>query len=266
MDSQVTEGQENEEISSLSDFAVLCRIKAQMKVLEKAFTDHKIPYQKIGTESLFANEPVKSIIEILKYLQNPEQTFMYNKLLKIINTYDLEYFKEISNESVLGIIPKIIDRCFSQDKEKVEIQQFMKFSSSFKNLQNMLKSISLGTEIDTFQHELEKVALMTLHAAKGLEFQCVFIVGCEDGLIPYSLFETQRSNVEEEKRLLYVGMTRAKKFLYLTHSKKRFLLGKEYKLKKSQFLNRIEKELLEFSKTVYKRKEKKDDLQMRLFE
>ena len=113
---------------------------------------------------------------------------------------------------------------------------------------------------------LEKVSLMTLHAAKGLEFQCVFIVGCEDGLLPYSLFETQKSDIEEERRLLYVGMTRAKKYLFLTHARKRFVMGKTYKLGRSPFLNRIEKELIEFSKSEYKKKKEKDDLQIRLFE
>ena len=85
---------------------------------------------------------------------------------------------------------------------------------------------------------------MTLHAAKGLEFRCVFIVGCEDGLLPYSLFE-RRSDREEERRLLYVGMTRAKKYLFLSHAGKRFLLGREYRLNRSPFLDRIEEELLE---------------------
>ncbi len=134
------------------------------------------------------------------------------------------------------------------------------------NINEFLKNISLGTEIDTFQPELEKVVLMTLHAAKGLEFQCVFIVGCEDGLLPYSLFASQKTSIEEERRLLYVGMTRAKKYLYLTHAKKRFIMGKEYKQVRSPFLNRIEKELIEFSKSEYKKKKEKDDLQIRLFE
>ena len=265
MDSQVTEGQENEEISSLSDFAVLCRIKAQMKFLEKAFIDHKIPYQKIGTESLFSNDPVKTIIEILKFIQNPEQTFLRDKLSNNLKIKELDYFREISNKPVSEIVHKIIERYFSEHKEKEEIQKLINFASNYNNLQNLLKNISLGTEIDTFQPELEKVTLMTLHAAKGLEFQCVFIVGCEDGLLPYSLFESQKSDLEEERRLLYVGMTRAKKFLYLTNAKKRFLMGKEYRQTRSPFLDRIEKEMIEFSRSEYKRKEKKDDLQMKLF-
>jgi len=86
---------------------------------------------------------------------------------------------------------------------------------------------------------------MTLHASKGLEFDAVFIPGCEQGLLPYALFANQQSDIAEEQRLLYVGMTRAKKRLFLSHADSRFLLGKEYNLPRSPFLDRIEQELLE---------------------
>ena len=172
---------------------------------------------------------------------------------------------KISAESLKDIIQSIIEKCFEKENEKEEIKELLAFSENYGiNINEFLKNISLGTEIDTFQPELEKVTLMTLHAAKGLEFQCVFIVGCEDGLLPYSLFDV--SDVEEEKRLLYVGMTRAKKYLFLTHARKRFIMGKEYKPARSPFLDRIEKELIEFSKSEYKKKKEKDDLQIRLFE
>ena len=266
MDSRITEGNEEVEIKSLSDFVVLCRIKSQMKVLEKAFKDHSIPYQKIGTETLFNKEPVKSIIEIISFLRNPEQTFLKEKLSKKLKISDFEILKtKFSVESVKYIIQFIIEKCFPKESDKEEIKELIAFSENYgSNVKEFLKSISLGTEIDTFQPELEKVTLTTLHAAKGLEFQCVFIVGCEDGLLPYSLFDV--SDIEEEKRLLYVGMTRAKKYLYLAHARNRFVMGKTYKLERSPFINRIEKELMEFSKSEYKKKKVKDDLQIRLFE
>jgi len=124
----------------------------------------------------------------------------------------------------------------------------------------------LGTGVDTFNPNTEKVALMTLHSAKGLEFKCVFIVGCENGLLPYSLFENQTTDLDEEKRLFYVGMTRTKRFLFLSYAKKRFLLGKQYCLGKSPYLNIIENELVELSKTDYKIKPEARDAQMKLFE
>jgi superfamily I DNA/RNA helicase len=272
IDSQITEGNEDAEIKSLSDFVVLCRIKNQMKVLEKAFKDHSIPYQKVGTESLFNQEPIKSIIEVINFLRNPDQTYLKKKLYKKIKNIDFKKLKsKISNESVKEEVIEITDNYFKEEKDKEEIKKLIAFAGNFGNkTDEFLKNIALGTEVDVFQQNLEKASLMTLHAAKGLEFQCVFIVGCEDGLLPYSLFESQVSDYDEEKRLLYVGMTRSKKFLFLTHAKRRFIMGKEYRLERSSFLNRIEKKLIEYSKSEYKKKEKKekekDDLQLELFE
>jgi len=105
---------------------------------------------------------------------------------------------------------------------------------------------------------------MTLHASKGLEFKCVFIVGCEDGLLPYSIFPDQKSDPEEERRLLYVGMTRAVKQVWLTHAKRRFLMGQNLRLNRSRFLNIIEKELFEISKGERK-KQPPPDSQLELF-
>jgi superfamily I DNA/RNA helicase len=90
-------------------------------------------------------------------------------------------------------------------------------------------------------------------------------VGCEDGLLPYSLFQGQSSDVEEERRLLYVGMTRAKKFLFLCHADRRFLMGREYRLKRSMFLDRIERKLIEWSQQERKM-EDKGPVQRKLFD
>jgi superfamily I DNA/RNA helicase len=132
--------------------------------------------------------------------------------------------------------------------------------------ETFLEFASLGTAVDTYRPDLENVTLMTLHAAKGLEFRCVFIVGCEEGLLPYSLFQQRESDREEERRLLYVGMTRAQKFLFLSHAEKRLIAGREYHLKRSSFLDSIEKELIEFSHQKFKKKEHQEPIQRSLFE
>jgi superfamily I DNA/RNA helicase len=106
---------------------------------------------------------------------------------------------------------------------------------------------------------------MTLHAAKGLEFRSVFITGCEEGLIPYSLFHEQVSDPDEERRLLYVGMTRARNYLFLTHAARRFIFGREYRLRRSSFLESIQEELFELSKSDYRKRVKKVDIQPGLF-
>lgn len=80
LDSQVAEGTEESDINSLSNFAVLCRIKEQMKVLEKAFNDHSIPFQTVSGASFLKQDPVKSVIDILKLAINPENSFLKEKL------------------------------------------------------------------------------------------------------------------------------------------------------------------------------------------
>jgi len=89
------------------------------------------------------------------------------------------------------------------------------------------------------------VNLMTLHAAKGLEFPVVFISGCEEGLFPHSRSALSPSGIEEERRLCYVGITRAKNYLYFTFTQKRNLYGSTQVNPPSRFLNDIPEELIE---------------------
>lgn len=271
MDSKIADGIEDSEIKSLSEFVVLCRINRQIKDLEKAFNDHSIPYQTIGDTPFFREEPVKSIIDMLKLAINPENSLLKDKLIekKIVSYKELKKLKDLNiNKSVKDVLVTIINTYFSKKKLENETQfkNLLDLADDFGNdLEKFLQFAVLGTGVNTYKPNVESVTLMTLHSAKGLEFKCVFIVGCEDGLIPYSLFKNQKSDPEEERRLLYVGMTRAERFLFLSHAKKRFILGREYHLKRSPFLNNIEKGLIELSKTEHKKRENKEDLQMSLF-
>src|SRR2546421_840097 len=99
---------------------------------------------------------------------------------------------------------------------------------------------------DTDQYKADVPAtLMTAHSAKGLEFPLVFIVGLEDGLFPHSRSLSDASDIEEERRLCYVAMTRAERFLYITHAVKRRVYGEELASEPSQFLNEMPLELIE---------------------
>ena len=249
-------------IESLSDFAILCRTKAQMRVLEKALNDHSIPFQQINEDEFLHHKITRILINLLKYSCEPENLFLRNKIT-----------------SQLNINPILLDKIHNQHRD-LQLQEYLNFLwtefivnkteedykifDKFKHLaakytndtENFIKHITLGQPADLYQPEIEKVSLMTIHAAKGLEFKCVFIAGCENGLIPYSLFKEQKTDNDEEKRLLYVGMTRAKAMLYLTHAKKRFIKGRELELPKSPFLNLIEKQLAEQTKNDYKKPDK----------
>ena len=108
-----------------------------------------------------------------------------------------------------------------------------------------LEAAVLGTEPDALARGAERVSLLTLHAAKGLEFPCVFITGCEDGLLPYTQPARRPADPEEERRLFYVGMTRAGTYLYLTHARRRLLFGRELRLPPSPYLAVLREELAE---------------------
>ena len=112
---------------------------------------------------------------------------------------------------------------------------------------------------------VEKVSLMTIHASKGLEFPVVFMVGCEQNILPLAM-GSLISDIEEERRLFYVGMTRAREELFLTRAGRRFLYGKEYRNEPSLFLSDIEEELKEYEQAVKRwKRPKKDDDQLTLF-
>jgi len=271
IDSDITPGEEMPEISSLSDFAVLYRIHHQIKPLQKAFTDHSIPYQTIGDTPFFQQHPIDQVIDVLKLAIRPETDFLKTRLIGAgrIHPPDMETLFSFTQNPVpvKDIVSQIVDRHFSEDasKDATLFRKLMTMTEDYgSDIEAFLNVADLGTGADTYASNTEEVTLMTLHAAKGLEFECVFIVGCEDGLLPYSLYD-RTSDVEEERRLLYVGMTRAKKFLTLSHAEKRFLMGRQHKLNKSPFLDRIEEELIERSRSEYRRRPKARDDQLGLF-
>lgn len=270
MDSQISAGEQTAEISSLSDFAVLCRTRRQMDSLEKAFHDHSIPYQSLQKSYFIEKQPAKSLVSLLKYLTDPSNSFLKYQLttnqdLIVPRSGDIPGITELKNPDriVDHLLKNHIRPSLKKDKEAVD--KLRSFASEFEGtLLDFISSLSLGSQIDFHELKTEKVHLLTLHASKGLEFKCVFIAGCEEGLIPYTLFESQKTNPEEERRLLYVGMTRAMNYLWLSHSKKRFLMGRTLTLGRSRFIDRIEKDLLERKKIKMKKKTS-TDTQLDLF-
>ena len=113
-----------------------------------------------------------------------------------------------------------------------------------EGLRDFIDHSALVADTDQYKSDVP-VTLMTAHSAKGLEFPLVFIVGLEDGLFPHSRSLSDASDIEEERRLAYVAMTRAEKYLYVTHAVKRRVYGKELASEPSQFLNEMPLELIE---------------------
>ena len=133
------------------------------------------------------------------------------------------------------------------------------------DLERFLSALSLDTGIDTWDPRADRISLLTLHAAKGLEFPVVFIAGCENGLLPLTWGKADPAALAEERRLFYVGVTRAKTKLFLCRAKKRLWRGKVRELPPSPYLADVEERLLERRRSRIPGRQKKADDQMKLF-
>lgn len=119
------------------------------------------------------------------------------------------------------------------------------FAASDQALQDYLEHAALVTDLDTYAHSEDRVTLMTLHAAKGLEFPFVFMTAMEEGLFPHSRASSSEAEIEEERRLCYVGMTRAMERLCLSYARRRRSFGQPKANERSRFLDEIPAELVE---------------------
>ena len=126
-------------------------------------------------------------------------------------------------------------------------------------LSGFLEEISLYTDIDKLSADDDAVCLMTMHSAKGLEFPIVFIVGMEDGIFPPIRTMDNPEELEEERRLAYVGITRAKEKLYITHAQQRMLFGSTQRNFQSKFIKEIDKDCIDRVDGTVKTTKKKDD-------
>ena len=187
----------------------------------------------------------------------------------------LSQFKE--NMSGMSVVDKLLylekntklfDILNSDVKNQESFARLVEEAVNFgADLMGFLSGIALHTDTDTYAHRAEKVSLMTMHAAKGLEFPVVFITGCEENLIPFERGNSRQADIEEERRLFYVAMTRAKERLYLTRAKKRMMYGKLEDRVLSPFVADIESRLkLDETPRLKKRKKKGfEQMQLKLF-
>ncbi len=170
---------------------------------------------------------------ISKYLTLVHQKNYYEVIKSFIDEIKiLQVFKEEGTEDGIQRYENIIQLFNS-------IQEFQ-VNNPDKSLTDYLSEISLIADIDNWEDRKNSVVLMTLHAAKGLEFKVVFLVGCEEGLLPLKR-DGDVEDIEEERRLFYVGCTRAMKQLYLTYARNRNRFGNSYPQVQSRFLDEIDK-------------------------
>ena len=269
MDSDIAAGNEDTGFG-LSDFAVLARTRSQFDPLLKGFADHGIPCQ-TSDEHPFTESPlVRAVMDVVKAALYPRMRMLLAPALRGWGIPDsgLEEMKILADgeevkEGLGRILKRLPESLLSGRETEIKRMEILA-SASGGDILSFLKAVSLGSPMDTFRPGLEAVSLMTLHASKGLEFPCVFIVGCEQGLIPFSR-TGRHSDEDEERRLLYVGMTRAKKLLFLTHAEKRAFRGERQRQARSPFLDEIGEDLIEREKERGIRRKSKKDGQLGLF-
>ena len=169
---------------------------------------------------------------------------------------------EMDDKSVLDILEAILDRTGylaqleestdPQDQARAEnIGELLSVAKDFQDtnptgtIEDFLEQVALVNDVDSFEQEESKVTLMTLHAAKGLEFPIVFLGGLEEGLFPHSRTLMNPEEIEEERRLAYVGITRAEKELYISNATTRTVFGRTSSYLPSRFIDEIPAELVD---------------------
>lgn len=252
-----------------SKFAILYRTNAQSRVLEEAFLQIGIPYVLVGGTRFYERKEIKDVLSYLRLLANPKDMVSYKRIEKIgkgrlekFLGFQEKFLKDERNLklSTLEIMDEVLkateylnfyDQEDEEDLVRLEnIKELHSVAANFPELNQFLENVSL-VEQEYIPDQPTKdggknaVTLMTLHAAKGLEFPIVFMVGMEEGLFPHSRSLLDNSQLEEERRLCYVGITRAKERIYLTYARRRLYFGQRTSNLPSRFLMDIPQDLLQ---------------------
>ena len=191
------------------------------------------------------------ILDLVEKSQNMSLTELIDVVLDVTGMKEeLENDKTLENELRLD-----------------KLMEFKSITASFEertgliNLGDFLEEISLIADISNHKEDNDEVTLMTIHSAKGLEFDVVFLVGMEEGIFPHTM-SLMENGIEEERRLCYVGITRARERLYLTNTKRRMLYGKDTMNMPSRFIDEIDSNCLEEAESGVKIQEKIDTKKM----
>lgn len=254
-----------------ADFAVLYRTNAQSRVLEEAFLHAGIPYILVGGTRFYDRKEIKDVLAYLRVLANPKDSVShkrieklgkgrYKKFLEYIQTIDPDH---LSNLQTLDLLDKVLDITqylllydpnIEEEASRLEnIKELRSVATEFPILRDFLETVALvEQEYEPKNKKIrdekrDAVTLMTLHAAKGLEFPIVAIIGMEEGLFPHSRSLMDREELEEERRLCYVGITRAKEKLYLTYANRRLFFGTRTQNMVSRFLSDIPQHAIDLS-------------------
>lgn len=255
----------------LSEVAILYRMNAQSRTLEEVFLHFGIPYKLVGGVRFYDRKEVKDVLSYISFLSNQNDAVSLKRIQKLGKRRfeDFEFYRREFNEGnyseskeTIEIIDDVLKRSGylerydtedQEDRARLEnIKELRSVAIEFPNLIDFLENVALVEQEylpngEKIVDNEQAVTLMTMHAAKGLEFKMVFIVGLEEGVFPHSQSLYDYSDIEEERRLCYVGITRAKENLYLTYAKQRIIFGQRNTATPSRFIYELPEEVLSFN-------------------
>ncbi len=231
----------------LSDMVVLYRTNAQSRVFEERLLAEGIPYKLVGGTRFYERKEIKDLLSYLRLYVNVNDEVARNRIEKLgkrkfaaFLTWLEKVTATVPTETVpnaLNILDTVLaatdylsnfDAHDEEDQSRLDnIQELRSLAGQFDDVPSLLETVALVEQeaLKRDQSQAEAVTLMSVHAAKGLEFGVVFLVGMEEGLFPHSRSLLDRVQMEEERRLCYVAMTRAKDLLFLTHARRRMTYG-----------------------------------------
>ena len=231
-----------------------------------------VPKRGIGDSAIKNIENISNVegISMFDALSTKKELDFKNMILDLV--------EKSQNMSLTELIDVVLD--VTGMKEELEndktlenelrldnLMEFKSITASFEertgliNLGDFLEEISLIADISNHKEDNDEVTLMTIHSSKGLEFDVVFLVGMEEGIFPHTM-SLMENGIEEERRLCYVGITRARERLYLTNTKRRMLYGKDTMNMPSRFIDEIDSNCLEEAESGVKIQEKIDTKKM----
>ena len=228
-----------------------------------------VPKRNIGATTMehvaaYAEAQGISLFEALSSTDEIPVTKRAKASLENFAAMIFDLLNDIEGKDVLSLIETVIkqtgygdmlDKEAEHDPQgesrKENVGEFLSVAKDYMdsnpegNLQDFLENVALVSDVDDFESSDSKVSLMTLHAAKGLEFPVVFMAGMEEGLFPHSRTLMNEEEIEEERRICYVGITRARRKLYLSHARSRNVFGRNVNYPASRFLEEIPPSMLE---------------------
>ncbi len=260
---------ERKEIKDIIAYLRLIQNSADNLSLKRIINE---PKRGIGKTSLdkveaLAEQNETSMYEVIKHADQYGLNRVYLNSREFINV--IEELKDKKDKIVIselikttlkktGYTKALEEENTIEAENRIEnLEEFLTVAIEFEeeyaenSLSQFLEGITLSSDIDNVEEDEDSVTLMTLHSAKGLEFPVVFLVGMEEGIFPGYKSISEPKELEEERRLCYVGITRAKEHLYLTCSKQRTIFGSTSYNPVSRFLKEIPEELLEGYKEAF---------------